>query len=83
MVCAPVRRDNPLAKARGLSLRTGAQTMLYLTCTTITSEDLAHNGVSHAKDWVSVDCGTILYIGDMMPALIPLTMKLLLLTSTA
>ena len=24
--------DNPLAKARGLSLRTGAQTMLYLTC---------------------------------------------------
>ena len=58
MVCAPVRRDNPLAKARGLSLRTGAQTMLYLTCTTITSVDLAHNGVSRAKDWVSVDCGT-------------------------
>ena len=24
--------DNPLAKARGLSFRTGAQTMLYLTC---------------------------------------------------
>ena len=24
--CAPVRRDNPRAKARGLSLRTGAQT---------------------------------------------------------
>ena len=24
--------DNPLAKARGLSLRTGAQTMLYFTC---------------------------------------------------
>ena len=23
--------DNPLAKARGLSLRTGAQTMLYLS----------------------------------------------------
>ena len=32
--------------------------MLYLTCTTITSVDLAHNGVSHAKDWESVDCGT-------------------------
>ena len=30
MVCAPVRRDNPLAKARGLSLRTGAQNTLYL-----------------------------------------------------
>ena len=47
------------AKARGLSLRTGAQTMLYLTCTTITSVDLAHYGVSRAKNWVSVDCGTI------------------------
>ena len=36
----------------------GAQTMLYLTCTTITSVDLAHYGVSRAKDWVSVSCGT-------------------------
>ena len=34
--------------------------MLYLTCTTITSADLAHYGISRAKDWVSVDCGTIL-----------------------
>ena len=33
--------------------------MLYLTCTTITSVDLAHYGVSRAKDWVSVDCGII------------------------
>ena len=32
--------------------------MLYLTCTTITSVDHAHYVVSHAKDWVSVDCGT-------------------------
>ena len=32
--------------------------MLYLTCTTITSVDLAHYGVSCAKDLVSVDCGT-------------------------
>ena len=47
------------AKARGLSLRIGAQTMLYLTCTTITSVDLAHYGVPRAKDLVSVDCGTI------------------------
>ena len=30
--------------------RIGAQTMLYLTCTTITSVDLAHYGVSRAKD---------------------------------
>ena len=34
--------------------------MLYLTCTTITSVDLAHYGLSRAKDWVSVDCGTIM-----------------------
>ena len=32
--------------------------MFYLTCTTVTSVDLAHYGVSRAKDWVSVDCGT-------------------------
>ena len=32
--------------------------MLYLTCTTITSIDLAHYGVSRARDWVSVKCGT-------------------------
>ena len=32
--------------------------MLYLTCTTITSVDLAHYGVSRAKDWASVDCGS-------------------------
>ena len=38
--------------------RTGAQTMPHLTCTTISSADLAHYGVSRAKDWVSVDCGT-------------------------
>ena len=33
--------------------------MLYFTCTTIPSVDLAYYGVSRAKDWVSVDCGTI------------------------
>ena len=50
MVCALAlaRRDNS----------TGAQTMLYLTCTAITSIDLAHYVVSRAKDWVPVDCGT-------------------------
>ena len=40
---------------------TGAQTMLYLTCTIISSIDLTNYGVSRAKDWVSVDCGTIWY----------------------
>ena len=28
--------------------------MLYLTCTMISSIDLAHYGVSHANDWVFV-----------------------------
>ena len=37
--------------------------MLYLTCTTITSVDLAHYGVSRAKDWVSVDCSTSKFSG--------------------
>ena len=32
--------------------------MLYLTCTMISSVELAHNGISPAEDWVSVDCGT-------------------------
>ena len=63
MVCAPVRRDNPRAlargKARGLSTVQAHKTLLYLTCPTITSVDLAHYGVSRAKDWVAVDCGTI------------------------
>ena len=30
--------------------------MLYLTCSMISSVDLACYGVSRAKDWVSVDC---------------------------
>ena len=38
--------------------------MLYLTCSTITSVDLAHYGVSRAKDWVSGDCGTNLFTGE-------------------
>ena len=32
--------------------------MLYITCTMISSVDHAYYGVSHAKDWISVDCGT-------------------------
>ena len=36
--------------------------MLCLTCTTITSVDLAHYGVSRVKDWVSVDCGINRYL---------------------
>ena len=33
--------------------------MFFLTCTMISSVDLAHYEVSRAKDRVSVDCGTI------------------------
>ena len=32
--------------------------MLYLTCTTIISVDLAEYGESLTKDWVSEECGT-------------------------
>ena len=35
--------------------------MLCLTCTTITSVELAYYGVSRLKDWVFVDCGTSRY----------------------
>ena len=31
--------------------------MLYFTCTMKSSVDLAHYGLSRAKDWVSLDCG--------------------------
>ena len=32
--------------------------MIYLNCTMISSVDLAHYGISLAKDWVSGDCVT-------------------------
>ena len=48
--------------SEGIIDRTGAQTMLYLTCTMKSSVDLAHYGVYCAKDWVSVDCGTMCII---------------------
>ena len=55
MVCAPVRRDNPRALARGLST-----VQAHKPCSiSLTSVDLAHYRVSRAKDWISVDCGTI------------------------
>ena len=50
MVCAPVRSI--------ISPYRRTNRALSLTCTTIISVDLAHYGVSRAKDWVSVDCGT-------------------------
>ena len=47
--------------------------MLYLACTTMTSVDLTHYGVSRAKYWISVDCGTILYMtvksADWLPVM--------------
>ena len=44
--------------SEGIIDRTGAQTMLCLTCTMISSVALAHSGVSRAKVLVSFDCGT-------------------------
>ena len=49
----------------GIIDRTSAQPMLYLTCTMVSSVDLAHYGVSLTKDWVSVDCGTI-YLRNLL-----------------
>ena len=61
MVCAPVRRDNHRALARGLSTVQARKNMLCLTCSMISSVDLAHYGLSRVKDWVSGDCGTICF----------------------
>ena len=60
-MCACTERLTP-SFSEGIIDRTGAQTMLYLTCTMISSVDLAHYGVSLAKYWVSMDCGTNSYI---------------------
>ena len=55
MVCAPVR-----SFIEGITC----------TCTMISTVDLAHYGVSRAKDWVSVDCGTMyFYIAIMQFAI--------------
>ena len=48
--------DNPLAKARGLSLRTGAQTMLYLSLVasilvTMGSMDRIHGRTTWQRGW--------------------------------
>ena len=48
-LCACTERQSP-SFGEGIIDRTGVQTMLYPTCTTITSVDLAHYGVSCAKD---------------------------------
>ena len=40
--------------------------MLFLTCTMISIVDLAHYGVSRAKDWISVNCGTRI-VGVVFP----------------
>ena len=51
MACAPVRRDNPRDLER--DYRPYRRTNhAYLTCTTISSVELAQYGVSLTKDWV-------------------------------
>ena len=57
MVRAPVQRDNPGALAKGLST-VQVHKPCSLTCTLISSVNLAHYRVSHAEEWVVVDCGT-------------------------
>ena len=49
-LCACTERQSP-SFSDGIIDRTGAQTMLYLTCTTISRADLAEYGVSLAKNW--------------------------------
>ena len=43
--------------------------MLYLTCTKISSVDLALYEVSRAKDCVSMDCGTLFLYNLMLSGL--------------
>ena len=57
MVCANVRRDNSRALARGLSTVHAHKPCSISLIPQYPSVDLAHYGVSYAKDWVSVDCG--------------------------
>ena len=50
MVCAPVRRDYPRALARGLSIVQAHKPCSFSLFTIISGVDLAHYGVSRAKD---------------------------------
>ena len=68
-----------IKKSEGIIDRTGAQTILYLTCTTITSVDLAHYGVSRAKGWISVGCDTTIFINHLMVPSNPLVCLLTIL----
>ena len=54
--------------------------MLYLTCTTIISVDLAQYGISHAKDWISGYCGTNPYILLFFPKSFDLLANRLVIT---
>ena len=54
MVSAPVRRDNPPSFSEGIIDRTGVQTMLYLTCTMISSVDLAYFMLKIGYLWIVV-----------------------------
>ena len=57
MACAPVRRDNLRALARGLST-----VQADILCSILLVPYFACYGVFRAKDWVPEDCGTILFI---------------------
>ena len=54
MICAPVRRDNPRALARGLST-----VHAHKPCSHLYHDiQCRPYGIPCANDWVSVDCGT-------------------------
>ena len=55
--CVPERRNNSQALVSGLTVQ-AYKIMLYLTCTMISSVDLAYvMGYLMLKVWVSLDCG--------------------------
>ena len=56
--------------------------MLYLTCTMISSVDLAHYVISHAKDWLSVDCGTSLCMPTFHSCLFKLLVSKIVIQSS-
>ena len=57
-LCACTERKSSIFSSETVD-RTGAQPMLYLTCTTISSVDLAYYGESRFADWGICDCGII------------------------
>ena len=54
--------DNPLAKARGLSLRTGAQIMLYLSLVALLNSLFVGGGARVLLMSLSIGVSSLLYV---------------------